>query len=174
MGAQSLQPLPQMVMDRSMLDSLWSRYKVIDGNTYRATWNASQSLAWHGEPSGVNAVTQQLRSLSAEHWAFHGAEPPADCALAQAFDQGAQIASWNCWFVTPNHPNSSELKSRYTTLLPSQLEALQAYMAKSRSTALGLSYVLKFRAANAEILPSVKYAWRDSTNNLADLAKKAS
>jgi len=170
---RNLQGLPQLLVDKSMLDKLWSRYTVIDGNTYRATWNASQSLAWHGEPTGVNFVTQQLRSLSAEHWAFKGADAPSDCALAQPFTKGAQIATWNCWFITPKAPTSSDLKSRYTTLMPDQLQALTAYVAKARSTALGLQYVLKFRTANADILPQVKYAWRDRTNNLVDLANDA-
>jgi len=175
----SLAAARQARLDESNLALFFARYSRIDGGTYHAGWNVSQTLAWHSEGTGLLNIAERLRRLSGERWTFHNAQPPVGCAMALPFKPSRSVLGWSCFFVTPTHPTSAEVKERYQTLNIVQLKKLQDTFQKARIAALALQLVQNFAKTNQRTASDLKVAWHSSAqivnkalaDSLSDIGK---
>lgn len=161
---RTLQDARKARLDESSLNDFFKAHARIDGGTYRAVWNTSQTLAWHSETTGVLAIANSLKNLSGEHWTFHGAQPPVGCAAAVDFKPSLSVLSWSCFFVTGNHPSDAEVKSRYQTLAKDKLHQLQLVFQEARQIAAALLIVQTFAITNAKDADSLSNAWQTSVH----------
>lgn len=157
---RTLQPISFMNLNTSFLDAATLTYEHSGGDLYFASWNASQTLGWQGEAHGLGVISQALRRLSLESWAFQGAPTPDECALAREFNATTDVLSTNCFYATEAHPSKEEATKRYDMLTSTQLKRLVDEFGKARAAALALRNALAFVPIGPRAAPDLRNAWQ--------------
>lgn len=148
---EKLRQLRELSLPRKRAEIFFAKYENLDGKAYTAKWNSSQTL-------GENALlylSLELKRLSTESWTFFRHEAPPDCVLARDFNPNVDVYSTNCWLVSEVRPTQDEVKERYFTLSPAQLQKLQIIFARARASAEALSSVY----AMVNEAPKVHKSW---------------